>query len=70
MMCPDLGHAGLDCCRQHFLNSPLVILNFGRHCRGLYVGAVNPAEIEVENEQGSRMLMILKSLAKTHRQAR
>jgi hypothetical protein len=47
-----------------------VILNFGRHCRGLPVGAVNPAEIEVENEQGSRMLMIFKSLAKTHRQAR
>ena len=34
------------------------------------MGAVNPAEIEVENEQGSRMLMIFKSLAKTHRQAR
>jgi hypothetical protein len=28
------------------------------------------AEIKVENDQGSRMLMILKSLAKTHRQAR
>jgi hypothetical protein len=46
-----------------------VILDFGGHCRELLLCVVNPAEIEVENEKGNRMLMIFKSLAKIRRQA-
>jgi len=47
-----------------------VILDFGRHCWRLLVCAVDAAEIEVENEQGNGMLMVLKSFTETHRQAR
>jgi hypothetical protein len=70
MVCPDLGRGALDCAFQHFSDRPLMILDSGRHCWRLLVCAVNPAEIEVENEQGNGVLMIIKSLAKTHRQAR
>jgi|GEM_PF-4986360 hypothetical protein len=44
-----------------------MILDFGRHCWRLLVCTVDTAEIEVENEQGNGMLMILKFLAESHR---
>jgi hypothetical protein len=47
-----------------------MILDSGRHCWRLFVCAMDTAEIKVENEQGNRMLMILKFLAESHRQAR